>query len=79
VDGQGKLFSIDHEKVYWSNGSDVEMLASNIRRPSRAYSAVARVVNTISPRGMEALFDGLPDLPWALERKAKRSPTASNG
>ena len=72
VDAAGNLFSIDHESMVVRDGSDVELLAENVRRPSLAESVIRTMVSLFCASAEEyvdIILDGLPE-PWTMGSKA---------
>lgn len=65
VDGAGRLYSIDHEKIEHSDGSDIEMLAQHMKPGTRAWRAVCDVANVSQPEAIWQLFDDV-GLDWPL-------------
>ena len=65
VDGVGRLYSIDHEKIERSDGSDIEMLARHMKPGTRARRAVCDVANVLQPEAIWQLFDEV-GLDWPL-------------
>jgi hypothetical protein len=65
VNAEGKLFSVDHERVEKTDGQEIELLSQNIRPKTRAARSLEAVAS-LDEADVRSLFENLPDVDWPL-------------